>query len=112
MQELQEQPVYAPHLNEWLRRRWHKDLIKPQPLADAPEEFDKPAGNPVDPDTIRKFHELLKTTTDSANVIRKNLHTSIESYYQFCEEYAKEEPIILRDRQNKIRSHEWPPKEV
>lgn len=78
-------------------------VVSPKPKA----KKDKPIGNPVSPTTIQKYHRLAKTTTMSANQIQKQLHTTTNSYYTYCEKYTNEESIDMIGRAKLIRNKNW-----
>jgi hypothetical protein len=96
----------------WLEP-YNLPVIEQQPesieLPD-PEPGDKAPGQPVSPETVRKYHHLAKTTTLSANEINQKLHTDRRTYYQHCENYTGEEPIVMSNRAQLIKKNNWPPK--
>jgi len=75
------------------------------PKDEQPE--DKAPGNPVSPDTIRRYHNLAKTTDMSANSIQNKLKTSTRSYYDHCKEITGEEAILMGERAILIKKEKW-----
>ena len=72
---------------------------------------DKAHNMAADPDTIRHFHKLIKTTAKSANTLERELRTTTGSYYKLCKTYTGEDAIDLIDRAAKSRRGQWPPKD-
>lgn len=77
-------------------------------LTEQSSLSDKTPGHPVSPEIIRKFHQLVKTTTLSANQIQQKLGTDTRSYYQHCKAYTGEDAVDMSERAKLIKNGCWP----